>query len=114
MDARRAQAAFRFFVQWRGETRTLDFVEGEVLELGCESDDFKILGRFVSRIHARIEPRDRDFVLVDCSTNGTFVQTEDEKVTFVRRQSLRLWGEGWLSLGEPLDKATAIRFGHVE
>ena len=74
--------------------------------------DLRIARPFVSRLHGRIERRRDAFVLVDESTNGTFVQTEDEHVVFVRRGEMRLWGEGWISLGEPLDETSAVRFRH--
>jgi adenylate cyclase len=67
---------------------------------------------FVSRRHARIERRGDAFVLVDESTNGTFVQTEDRRVAFVRRGEIRLWGEGWLSFGEPPGPGSVVRFRH--
>ena len=63
-----------------------------------------------SRIHARIERHHKDFYLVDESTNGTFVQTEDEQVTLVHRDRIKLWGAGWISLGEPLHATTPIHF----
>ena len=48
--------------------------------------------------------------LVDFSTNGTYVQTEDEQVTHVHRGKLKLWGEGWISLGEPLNLGQPIHY----
>jgi len=74
--------------------------------------DLRIPRSCVSRLHARIERRRDAFVLVDESTNGTFVQTEDERVVLVRRGELRLWGEGLISFGEPLVEASAVRFRH--
>ena len=86
----------------------------DVAELGTDSDaNVCIAGQFASRTHARIERRQQYFVLIDQSTNGTFVQTEDERVTFVHRGELRLWGNGWIGLGEPLDAESAIRFEHT-
>jgi len=75
--------------------------------------DLTVPGEFTSRQHAHIERRKQCYVLVDHSTNGTFVQTEDERVTFVRRGEFRLWGNGWIALGEPLDLETAVRFQHT-
>ena len=66
--------------------------------------------QFASRAHAHIERRKQGFVLVDHSTNGTYVQTEDERIAMVHRGEMRLWGAGWISLGEPLMPETAIRF----
>lgn len=74
--------------------------------------DLRIARPFVSRRHARIERRRDAFVLIDESSNGTFVQTEDERVAFVHRSEMRLWGEGWLGFGEPLGNAAVVRFRH--
>ena len=83
----------------------------EVLNLGASPDaQLRVKRPFASRHHAHIERRKGDFVLVDHSTNGTFVQTEDEQITFLRRAEMRLWGDGWISLGEPLTPDAAIRF----
>jgi adenylate cyclase len=88
-------------------------VDSEVT-LGSEpTANLTVRGDFASRVHARIEYRNQFYVLVDCSTNGTFIQTEDEQVTFVRRGESRLWGNGWIALGEPLTPETAIRFRHT-
>ncbi len=67
-----------------------------------------------SRQHAVIEVRHNDFYLVDRSTNGTYVQTEDEQVTLVHRNSIRLWGAGWISLGQPLAVGSPIHFRQID
>jgi predicted component of type VI protein secretion system len=53
-----------------------------------------------SRQHARIEFRRGKFVLVDQSTNGTWVRGDDGKDHYLRREELALWGEGMISLGD--------------
>jgi class 3 adenylate cyclase len=63
-----------------------------VNELGV--DDNK-----ASRVHARIELRRDKFVLVDVSTNGTFVMGESNVETCLRREEHILDGKGTLSLG---------------
>jgi len=75
-----------------------------------KSNDFVHAGELTSRLHARIERQHKDYYLIDCSTNGTYVQTEDEQVTRVHRDKLKLWGEGWISLGEPLHTGQPIFF----
>ena len=70
-------------------------------------------GEFTSRNHAYIEIQRNDFYLVDASANGTFVQTEDEQIHYVHRNSVRLWGVGWISLGEPLHARKPILFREV-
>ena len=67
---------------------------------------------YASRLHAQIRRDKQYFVLTDCSTNGTYVQSEDLKVTHVHRNQVRLWGNGWLSLGHSMGDGHAIRFRH--
>ncbi|MDQ4146956.1 MAG: FHA domain-containing protein [Pseudomonadota bacterium] len=40
----------------------------------------------VSRVHARIEYRRAKFVLVDQSTNGTFIRAENRRKMYLRRR----------------------------
>lgn len=109
MDAREAS---KLVLDWHDRHLSLD--ERARARLGTASDaDLTVCGHYASRSHAHIEHRKQFFVLVDHSTNGTWVQTEDEQVTFLRRGELRLWGNGWITLGEPLSPETAIRFRHT-
>ncbi len=59
-----------------------------------------IRGNLISRIHARIEISRNKFLLIDQSTNGTFVQSADGEESFVRRDSMQLKGEGMIGLGK--------------
>lgn len=84
---------------------------GKRFSLGCEERcDVVVPGEHISRSHAYIETERSDFFLVDSSTNGTFVQTEDERVQFVHRGRVRLWGTGWISLGETLHAGDPVLF----
>jgi hypothetical protein len=74
------------------ERPVLSIGRDRVNELGV--DDSK-----ASRIHARIELRRDKFVLVDVSTNGTFVMNEGNVETCLRREEHILDGEGTISLG---------------
>lgn len=57
---------------------------------------------FASRKHAWIEFRRNKFVLVDHSTNGTWVKNGAEPELFLKREELPLQGKGIISLGEPI------------
>ena len=82
-----------------------------IFTLGRDETNRLVCGRsHASRRHARIVYQNNDFYLIDQSTNGTFVQMEDERVTRVHRGKLRLWGSGWIALGEPLAEGRAIHF----
>ncbi len=85
--------------------------DGIALTLGTEQTcDVVYAGEHTSRNHAFIEAHRGDFYLVDTSSNGTFVQTEDERVQYVHRDRVRLWGVGWISLGTPLHVKKPIMF----
>jgi predicted component of type VI protein secretion system len=58
----------------------------------------------ISRLHARIELVKNRFMLVDESTNGTFVQQNGGERIYVRRDSAELFGSGVISLGRAVDE----------
>ena len=66
----------------------------------------------VSRLHARIELRKDKFILIDQSTNGTFVLREDGQMANVRRYEILLPEAGAIGLGQKttFDSPLAIRF----
>ena len=78
----------------------------------AEDNDVVIKGNLISRLHARIEISRNKFVLIDQSTNGTFVQTAAGEESFVRRDSLQIKGEGTIGLGRlpESDSPQTIRF----
>lgn len=105
-----AHGRSQIVLDWQNQHASLAG-DAEQILLGAADEAGLVVARtFTSKKHAHIVRRKDDFVLVDHSTNGTFVQTEDERITFVRRGEMRLWGSGWISLGEPLTPAAAIRF----
>jgi class 3 adenylate cyclase len=65
----------------------------------ADDNDLVIKGNLISRIHAKVEMRRGKFVLIDQSTNGTFLQDLQGIEVFVRRDSRELHGEGTIGLG---------------
>jgi adenylate cyclase len=65
----------------------------------AEENDVVVTGRLSSRLHARIVIGRSNFVLVDHSTNGTFVQTCDGEQFFIRQDIRQLKGQGMIGLG---------------
>jgi len=63
-------------------------------DAGCE---ITVTSRRASRNHARIERRGGHFVLVDFSTNGTFVTLLGERELFIRHEQFVLRGSGIIS-----------------
>ena len=82
----------------------------------AEDNDVVVKGNLISRLHARIEISRNKFVLIDQSTNGTFVQAADGEESFVRRDSLQIKGEGLIGLGKLPERGSAqtIRFALEE
>jgi len=52
-----------------------------------------------SRVHASIECRAGQFVLRDCSSNGTRITIDGGHELILRRDEVTLWGHGWISFG---------------
>jgi adenylate cyclase len=65
----------------------------------AEENDVVVKGRLSSRLHARIVIGRSNFVLIDQSTNGTFVQTGDGEELFIRQDIRQLKGQGMMGLG---------------
>jgi len=71
------------------------------------SSTLVVAAPFASRTHARIEYKRGKFMLVDQSTNGTYVATRaDAPAVYVRDESFPLLGEGILSLGAKFEQQT--------
>jgi class 3 adenylate cyclase len=62
-------------------------------------NDLVIADRMASRLHARIERRRDKFVLVDQSSNGTFVTIEGDAEIQLRREEIVLRGRGRATFG---------------
>jgi adenylate cyclase len=103
MGGHRSTRAARVRVAHQGREVVLDDARKEITLGRAEENDVVIKGTLISRTHARIEAlRDR-FLLVDQSTNGTFVTNQDGKEAFVRRDSIVLQGRGYIGLGKAPD-----------
>jgi len=69
----------------------------------AEENDLVVKGNLISRLHARVEFNRNKFMLIDQSTNGTFVIGKDGEEAFVRRDSMQIRGEGLIGLGKAPD-----------
>jgi adenylate cyclase len=74
----------------------------------ADENDVTIKGNLISRVHARIELDKTRFVIVDESTNGTFVQRDDGEEVYVRRDSTQLTGSGLIGLGRVAARGTPL------
>jgi len=84
-----------------------------VLTLGRDQqNDVMVADRKASRLHARIERRRDKFVLIDHSSNGTWVTVEGKTEITLRREELILRGRGHVSFGHAFadDPAEVLTF----
>ncbi|MBA3505791.1 MAG: adenylate/guanylate cyclase domain-containing protein [Betaproteobacteria bacterium] len=87
------------------------------LTLGRDTqNDVVLADPLASRLHAKIERRRDNFVLIDQSSNGTFVTIEGEDEIHLRREELRLRGRGHISFGHPCvaDSVEMLTFACIE
>ncbi len=91
----------REFVMQDGGTRGVTLGRGD-------DNDLTIKGNLISRLHARIELNRSRFVLIDESTNGTFILREDGEEIYVRRDSAQLSGSGVIGLGRVATPGTPL------
>lgn len=61
---------------------------------------------FSSREHCHIEFRRGKYVLVDHSTNGTYVYVDEQTPIYLRREELPLQGQGFIGLGQTVTATT--------
>ena len=94
----------RLRLRYQGQEVLVDHSR-EIITIGrAEDNDLVIKGNLISRLHARIEMNRNKFMLIDQSTNGTFVAVKDGEDAFVRRDSMQIKGEGMIGLGKVPDE----------
>jgi len=73
-----------------------------------DHNDIVVVDNRVSRSHARIEYRRGKFVLIDSSTNGTYVKITGKKSRHVKREEVHLVGSGFIGLGREIDTESPL------
>jgi len=91
----------REFVMQDGGTKGVTLGRGD-------DNDLTVKGNLISRLHARIELNRTRFVLIDQSTNGTFILRDDGEEIYVRRDSAQLSGSGVIGLGRVATPGTPL------
>ena len=93
----------RLRLRYQGQEVVVDERRTNISMGRAEENDLVIKGNLISRLHARIEMSRNKFMLIDQSTNGTFVQSKDGDEAFVRRDSMQIRAEGLIGLGKAPD-----------
>ncbi len=109
----RTQTATRLVVSFRDTTVEVTDLKKHINMGRADDNDLVVKGNLISRIHARIEKRRGRFMLIDQSTNGTFLQTDTGEETFVRRDSTELVGEGIIGLGRVAKPGTPLAIHYI-
>ena len=94
-------------LRWRDQQLELTDKSGVTVIGRGDQADFIVDDKLASRLHVRIEVRRGKFVVIDQSTNGTFVRTNDGREVYLRREELPLTGAGCFSLGSPVSAENA-------
>ncbi len=95
----RARKASKLVLSFRDRTVEVNDQNKHINIGRADDNDLVVKGNLISRIHAKLELRRGKFVLIDQSTNGTFVQNVQGEELFVRRDSTEINGEGTIGLG---------------
>jgi len=108
--------ASRLLISFRDKTFEVNDQRKNLVMGRAEDNDVVIKGNLISRIHAKIEMRRGKFILIDQSTNGTFLENVQGEEKFVRRDSTELVSEGTIGLGraEKPGSSLAIHFKTIK
>jgi adenylate cyclase len=89
----------RMRLLFRGSQVAVD-AERPVVSIGRDAgNELVVDARNASRVHARLEWRRDKFVLIDLSTNGTYVLDDQNQEIRLRREEYILDGDGIISFG---------------
>ncbi len=99
----RSAKPMRLRLRYQGLEVVVEETRANITIGRAEENDLVVKGNLISRLHARIEISRNKFMLVDQSTNGTFVLGKEGEDAFVRRDSMQLRGEGLIGLGKAPD-----------
>jgi hypothetical protein len=104
----KTKGASRIRLTFRESTVVVDENRKNMNMGRADDNDLVVKGNLISRIHARVEMRRGKFILIDQSTNGTFLENARGEETFVRRDSSELTGEGIIGLGRVAKPGTPL------
>ncbi len=115
-QTRASRKASKLLLNFRDKTVEVSDQRKSINIGRADDNDLVVKGNLISRIHARIEMRRGKFMIIDQSTNGTFLQNEKGQETFVRRDSTELTSEGSIGLGraEEPGSTLAIHYKTIE
>ncbi len=108
-----AKRARRLRLRYQGQELIVDDSRTNIAIGRAEENDVVIKGNLISRLHARIELSRNKFLLIDQSTNGTFVTTREGEEAFVRRDTMQLKGEGLIGFGRVPENGASLTLRYM-
>jgi class 3 adenylate cyclase len=111
--ASQKQHTRRLRVRFQGQEIVLDDGRTSITIGRAEENDVVIKGNLISRTHAKIELNRGKFLLIDQSTNGTFVTTREGEEAFVRRDTMQLKNEGVIGFGRVAENGSPLTVRYV-
>jgi len=103
-----SSADTEIMVSYLGGNKALNQADMPVIIGRGAKADITIDAPLASRSHVKLEYNRGKFVLVDQSTNGTFVKLNDGKEVYLRREELPLSSHGSISLGEKVNDESPL------
>ncbi len=96
-----------------GEPHRLDARRSPVTLGRLDHCDIVVPSTCTSRTHARIEYRGSRFVLIDQSSNGTFIQPDGDEGCHIVRDEIDLTGSGKIGFGAPVGESGLTPVSYV-
>jgi class 3 adenylate cyclase len=105
-------AESNMFLTYRDRSICVNAEKSSVVMGRSVNADLAVEETLASRQHAKIDYRRGKFFLIDQSTNGTYVKTDDGVESFLRREEAPIAGSGVISLGKPFKQnpSEIVRF----
>lgn len=106
--------SIRLKLSYHGRDVVLDHSHSSIILGRSQSCGLSVSEKLASRQHVRIELRREKFFIIDQSTNGTHVRSDDNGDTFLRREEMSLSGTGYISLGRSFleHPSELVQFSH--
>ncbi len=104
----------KLHLNYNGQVIVLDHGRSSIVLGRSQGCDLSVSEKLASRQHVRIELRREKFIIIDQSTNGTYVRINDNGDSFLRREEMSLSGTGCISLGRAFneDPTEVVHFSH--
>jgi adenylate cyclase len=100
-------------IEFAGQTYEINQIQ-PMVSMGRDATNHVVVeDPKVSRLHARIEMRRDKFVLIDQSTNGTYILPDNGAMIILRRDETILSSIGHLALGEPVSLTSEKRIRYL-